>query len=182
LKATDNFFAKKRAWSQLKDEILACYLTPYLAKLIRTRKQIIIADCFAGKGRFDDGQDGSPIIIASAIADALGHPREGRVSNIRSVLNRIVGTPYRVASQILSLSRTWNHFVMDDRSGQRALFESFDYPDMSGLYDYDIRNDILNFTEKKILLKDLMVHLIEKYGIAFSESCLKKRDSHNGKE
>ncbi len=71
MKATKNFFARKRAWSQLKDEILACYLTLYIAKLLKTRGQIIIADCFAGKGRFDDGKDGSPIIIASAIADAL---------------------------------------------------------------------------------------------------------------
>jgi three-Cys-motif partner protein len=69
MKATDNFFSKKRSWSKLKDEILISYLTPYLTKISYTRCPITIADCFAGKGIFDDGQLGSPLYIAQAIKD-----------------------------------------------------------------------------------------------------------------
>lgn len=70
MKATDNFFASKRTWSTLKDEILISYLRPYLAKISHTGFPIMIADCFAGKGRFDDGEPGSPILIATAIEEA----------------------------------------------------------------------------------------------------------------
>jgi three-Cys-motif partner protein len=69
MKATHNFFDKKRSWSELKDEILISYLTPYLTKISHTRCPITIADCFAGKGMFDDGQLGSPLYIAQAIKD-----------------------------------------------------------------------------------------------------------------
>jgi len=69
MKTTDNFFAHKRSWSKLKDEILMSYLKPYLRKIAYTRCPITIADCFAGKGIFDDGQLGSPLYIAQAIQD-----------------------------------------------------------------------------------------------------------------
>ena len=68
--ATRDFFARKHEWSEMKDSILGAYLRPYLAKISRTRRAVRIADCFAGKGRFDDGRDGSPIIIRDAITVA----------------------------------------------------------------------------------------------------------------
>lgn len=66
-----NFFAEKRDWSRLKDQILDHYLAPYLAKITTTGRPTRIADCFAGKGRFDDGETGSPLIIAKHIAAML---------------------------------------------------------------------------------------------------------------
>lgn len=71
MSSSNSFFKEKRAWSRLKDEVLKAYLAPYLAKVSKTRKPIIIADCFAGKGRFDNGEPGSPLIIAEAIAHQL---------------------------------------------------------------------------------------------------------------
>jgi three-Cys-motif partner protein len=71
MKATDNFFDRKRSWSELKDEILSSYLTPYLTKISHTYCPITIADCFAGKGMFDDGQFGSPLFIAQAIKNFI---------------------------------------------------------------------------------------------------------------
>lgn len=67
----DSFFDEKRSWSRIKDEVLKGYLPPYLAKVARTRKPIIVADCFAGKGVFDDGEPGSPLIITEAIANQI---------------------------------------------------------------------------------------------------------------
>ena len=66
-----NFFAKKRDWSKLKDQILGHYLAPYLAKITTTGRPTRITDCFAGKGRFDDGEPGSPIIIAQQVSAML---------------------------------------------------------------------------------------------------------------
>ena len=57
------FFKGKRPWSRIKDQILTNYLTPYISKVAKLNKRIVIVDAFAGPGRFDDGSIGSPLII-----------------------------------------------------------------------------------------------------------------------
>ena len=64
----NSFFDEKRTWSKIKDDVLQAYLPPYLAKVSRTRRPIIVADCFAGKGAFDNGEPGSPMLISDAVA------------------------------------------------------------------------------------------------------------------
>lgn len=61
-KDNKDFFKKKNEWSEIKDRLLGCYLTPYFQKVLQTGKPIFYVDCFAGKGLFDDGKDGSPLI------------------------------------------------------------------------------------------------------------------------
>ena len=61
-KDNSNFLKKKNEWSVIKDKLLGCYLTPYFQKVLRTGKPICYVDCFAGKGMFDDGTEGSPLI------------------------------------------------------------------------------------------------------------------------
>ena len=61
---TLDFFKHKRPWSKYKDLILDYYLQPYLHKVAKLRKPILVVDCFAGPGKFDDGEAGSPIIIS----------------------------------------------------------------------------------------------------------------------
>lgn len=70
MKNPSEFFRKKRPWSKYKDLILDYYLEPYLAKVARLRRPILVVDCFAGPGRFDDGQPGSPLIISRRLEDA----------------------------------------------------------------------------------------------------------------
>jgi three-Cys-motif partner protein len=62
-----DFFREKRPWSKYKDLILDYYLEPYLQKVKILRKPILIIDCFAGPGKFDDDQLGSPLIIAEKL-------------------------------------------------------------------------------------------------------------------
>lgn len=69
--ASDNFFDKKQPWSKVKDEVVSGYLKPYCAKLLATHKPLKIVDCFAGRGKFEDGNDGSPIMIAKVIKEIL---------------------------------------------------------------------------------------------------------------
>lgn len=71
MSSSKSFFEEKRTWSKIKDEVLKTYLAPYLAKVSKTKRPIIVADCFAGKGRFDNGEPGSPLIIAEAISHQL---------------------------------------------------------------------------------------------------------------
>jgi three-Cys-motif partner protein len=62
----DDFFEGKRPWSIIKDQILRKYMDPYLAKVNRLGRPILLIDAYAGPGIFDDGQPGSPYIICQA--------------------------------------------------------------------------------------------------------------------
>jgi len=63
-----SFFREKRPWSRIKDRVLGAYLPPYLRKVSRLGRRIVIIDCFAGAGKFTDGTAGSPLIICQQIA------------------------------------------------------------------------------------------------------------------
>ena len=73
-----DFFKKKNEWSEIKDKLLDCYLPQYFQKLLTTRKPILYVDCFAGKGKFDDGQYGSPLIALDAIKKSMSLSRSGQ--------------------------------------------------------------------------------------------------------
>lgn len=67
-----NFFEGKRPWSVIKDNVLRGYLTPYLAKVNRVGQRILLVDGFAGPGVFDDGSEGSPLIMCHAAQERAG--------------------------------------------------------------------------------------------------------------
>jgi len=68
--STVNFFERKKPWSIIKDKLLSAYLVPYISKISKNKKIIIFIDCFAGKGKFDDGSLGSPLIVMNALTNA----------------------------------------------------------------------------------------------------------------
>ena len=70
-KKHDDFFVEKKSWSEVKDQLLGCYLKPYVAKILHTGKPLMYIDCFAGKGKFDDGKDGSPLIALDIMKQGL---------------------------------------------------------------------------------------------------------------
>lgn len=65
------FFKEKKEWSKIKDTLLGGYLPQYFQKVLFTQKPIYYVDCFAGKGKFDDGQDGSPMIAMQSIHNSV---------------------------------------------------------------------------------------------------------------
>lgn len=52
--------------------MLGCYLRPYIQKVLHTKRPIIYVDCFAGKGKFEDGKPGSPIIALNIFQECIG--------------------------------------------------------------------------------------------------------------
>lgn len=66
-KKNDDFFVEKKPWSAVKDELLGCYFKPYVSKILHTYKPLVYVDCFAGKGKFEDGNPGSPLIALEII-------------------------------------------------------------------------------------------------------------------
>ena len=75
-----DFFRAKSDWAKVKDQLLGCYLQPYVSKILMTGRPLLYVDCFAGKGMFGDGEEGSPLIAARIIekgisASSAVHPR-----------------------------------------------------------------------------------------------------------
>lgn len=66
-KKNDDFFKEKKPWSEVKDDLLGCYFKPYVSKILHTYKPLVYVDCFAGKGKFEDGNPGSPLIALDII-------------------------------------------------------------------------------------------------------------------
>lgn len=65
------FFIDKKPWSEVKDQLLGCYFKPYVSKILHTYKPLVYVDCFAGKGKFDDGNPGSPLIALNIVNECL---------------------------------------------------------------------------------------------------------------
>ncbi len=76
-KNNHTFFSQKSEWAEIKDRLLASYLEPYLAKILFTKKPLLYIDGFAGKGLFDDGSKGSPLIACEMIEQAKKNTRSG---------------------------------------------------------------------------------------------------------
>jgi len=78
-----DFFKDKKPWSQVKDDLLACYLVPYFQKIVFTGKPVRYIDCFAGRGDFDDGKQGSPLIALDAARRSMSQSEYARKIDIR---------------------------------------------------------------------------------------------------
>jgi len=72
-----DFHAERKAWSQIKHRILGSYLSLFLGKLGGRGDHVYYVDGFAGQGRYDDGQDGSPLIVADIAANPTQTSRVG---------------------------------------------------------------------------------------------------------
>ncbi len=70
-KNNKEFFKEKKIWSIVKDELLACYLVPYFSKIMWTKRPLLYVDCFAGKGKFDDGKKGSPLNALDCLTESI---------------------------------------------------------------------------------------------------------------
>lgn len=81
-KDNSDFFVQKKIWSVVKDELLRCYLVPYFTKIFFTRKPLLYVDCFAGKGKFDEGNDGSPLVALKCLDTSFQQSTEAKTSAI----------------------------------------------------------------------------------------------------
>ena len=65
------YFQEKKRWSKTKDSILGCYLFPFFQKVMTaSRNGIVYVDAFAGQGKFDNGESGSPLIAIQKCREA----------------------------------------------------------------------------------------------------------------
>lgn len=149
-KDNSDFFKRKSAWAYTKDALLEKYLVPYTTKILATGKGLLYVDAFAGKGRFEDGSKGSPVIACEAIGEAV------RISQSANKNVNMLFVEKQYASELASnLSQFPNANV---RSGTFELLASslsqvqssanlFLYLDPFGVKSLDL-NFFLNITRQ----------------------------------
>jgi hypothetical protein len=62
----------RRPHIKAKHDLLVRYLGAWLPIMGRSMRKAIVLDAFAGPGRYDHGEEGSPILVLNALARALG--------------------------------------------------------------------------------------------------------------
>lgn len=138
-KKNNDFFKEKKIWSEVKDELLGCYLRPYFSKISSTFRPIMYIDCFAGKGKFDDGKNGSPL-IALDIIEQCKIKKQVKIESVFIDLNyandlhintsgyddvQIISDNYEnVILDLLQNKRDYNVFLYIDPYGIKALQSS----------------------------------------------------------
>lgn len=138
-KKNDDFFKEKKPWSEVKDELLGCYFKPYVSKILHTYKPLAYVDCFAGKGKFEDGQPGSPLIALKIINECIENTKMNMVQistnfidlnyaddlqeNLKnySGVNIISGKYEEKIEELLSNKNGNNVFLYIDPYGIKAL-------------------------------------------------------------
>lgn len=163
-KKNDDFFEKKNPWSEVKDELFACYFKPYIQKILHTRRPILYVDCFAGKGKFTDGKKGSPLIALDIINDCLqstkidktniqtyfielNHSEDLRNNLLQYRNANIISGQYETnINQILRNKTGHNVFLYIDPYGIKALQSSyFDSFAKSGFYSIELLINMNSF-------------------------------------
>jgi hypothetical protein len=71
MSAEIDFFRGKRLWSLIKDAVLRDNVRPYLTKVNQLRRPILLVDGNAGPGVFEDGMEGSPLIMCQQAEEVL---------------------------------------------------------------------------------------------------------------
>jgi len=166
VKDNKDFFKIKNRWSEIKDQLLGCYLTPYFQKMLTTKQPIFYVDCFAGKGKFDDGKPGSPVIALKARDACLDRTtqRSGKIEMCFIDLNHAeelnlnltvfassFGMPLVISGKyeneiekLLSKQRGKNVFLYIDPYGIKALdsalfdkFKSFGFKSLEMLINFN---------------------------------------------
>lgn len=166
-KSNKHFFKSKNDWSEIKDRLLGCYIKPYFQKVLTSGKSIFYVDCFAGKGRFEDGKPGSPIIALQARDECLGIAANNGINgkietnfielnhaqelseNIACFANdnghpNVVSGRYEEKIEALLLrARGANVFLYIDPYGIRAL--DYNFFEKFGTYGFNSLEILINF-------------------------------------
>lgn len=128
----DDFFKVKKEWSKCKDALFACYFKPYFSKIVQQGNPVVYIDCFAGKGRYDDGSIGSPLIACNIIKERLQN------GNYKAT---------DVKAYFIEL------YFSDDLNKNLCSFKKdFDFEVIGGKYEDCIESILLNSKETNVFM------------------------------
>jgi len=118
----ESFFKGKRPWSKIKDAVLKSYLPPYLKKVAKLRRPIILIDAFAGPGIFEDGSKGSPLIMCELgdrcvagkyVAFFVNHNATHHKTLVRILGNRVNRTAFPILGNNEHFLKKINQILRD---------------------------------------------------------------------
>ena len=157
--SSDWYFIEKRPWSRVKDGILSYYLEPYLNKIKKLKRRILIVDTFAGPGLFERGSEpGSPLIITESAERAVPGNYDAVFTNIEEDQHELLQQrlePYPNASAHLMRARRILQ-KLNQRIKDQSLFL---YLDPYGIdeCDYDLVKPLLDRTLHEFSTKLMIV-------------------------
>jgi three-Cys-motif partner protein len=80
------FFENLKIWSKRKHRLLEKYLPPFSAKVASTtiNREVFCVDGFAGAAKYDDGSEGSPVLMSkfSSVCSNWSNPVNLRIINV----------------------------------------------------------------------------------------------------
>lgn len=82
------FFTSPQTWSKRKHRLLAKYLVPFSSKVGSREPEIYCVDAFAGMGQYENGDDGSPLLIARIADDCARWSNPIKLKLITVEVNR----------------------------------------------------------------------------------------------
>ncbi len=109
----DAFFNDLKSWSQRKHRLLGKYLSPFSAKVGSWAKQVYCIDGFAGAARYDDGSEGSPMLMAR-LADTCANWK-------KPVTLKIINVEAKKAhyNSLIQVTKSWtDKGVVTNKFGQ----------------------------------------------------------------
>jgi len=60
-----------RDWAYVKDRIIESYIPVYISAMVKRKKVPLMIDAFAGPGKYQDGSEGSPLIMINTAFETL---------------------------------------------------------------------------------------------------------------
>lgn len=172
-KKQDGFFSNKNEWSKIKDDILQGYLPAYFQKLLTSRRPTYYVDGFAGKGKFEDGLNGSPLIAIDCIIKD-GFKAEQKLAlefkkRLQQQYKYVIDFPIRLKSEHRPKYRMIHvsdhqdgcHLMADNMLRRTdKLFTTIQQEGQSSLFDYtdevlrSVEGDIITYLDLEKMVTD----------------------------
>ncbi|MGD1832518.1 MAG: three-Cys-motif partner protein TcmP [Sphaerochaetaceae bacterium] len=134
-KATEHFFDEKKEWSIAKDELLRCYLRPYMNKLFKTNKTNVYIDCFSGAGKFGDQPIEYVNIEDDSVPESFGSPLIALKEIYRSLGDTKAPIPRYLA---IFIEKKYSQDLIANL--EESQFSSARYRVLDGEYQHLIQN------------------------------------------
>lgn len=155
-----NFFNKKKGWSIYKDKILGTYLKPYFQKMLTSQNPTIYIDGFAGKGVFDDGSKGSPLIVKDIILQVQQNSKNAK----RQIFPAFIENKFSKELEINLNDPKFKVFDCDYKTKVKEILKNnidkyniFLYVDPFGIKDIDF--DIFKLLSSNNKSSELLLNL-----------------------
>jgi three-Cys-motif partner protein len=161
---------KYKEHTRVKHEILSKYLEGW-SKILGKSHNLNIFDCFAGRGRFSDGEEGSPLVIIKTIAEIrekMGRPKEASCIFIEKNDSNFQNLKVEIDKEIKNASQRYEDWlnveffndefanvasrIMDEYS--KRLAPSFFFIDPFGFsgVSFEVIKDILSIKRTEVFM------------------------------